>query len=426
MRRMPRVVLGAMLLWTMLDVSTLVDPASYEQRLTQALGFMQQGAWQQAMAAIGELDRKAALTPEWARLWFVRGILAQKLQDPETARQAFERVWKDYPPLADLQEVYLLSVPELPNRPARVCSIEQEINDGGREVTQMLYDLGFAETDSQIGYSASGRAGTVAVKSDASLSGDDPAEIVYSRYRLWDRDSAESLSQALARVRQLARETTPGVVRVNKSAGTHVHVSATAEDGSRIGPSEMAALHEIFSYAEDFLYSIAAAGWDSHRSPIGGHGTYCKPVPKLASGERGTAFRVNTLMRGDRYFGLNFQRLLAAATNCSCGAARFGEWSACECGAFDSATVEWRLFNASTKPETMHAWLILSHALTALAMTHRVGTLPVNGYGQSSLTSRKEVQSWIEQNAPLTDDEIQVIRGAVARSKRMKREDRSR
>ena len=101
MRRMPRVVLGAMLLWTMLDVSTLVDPASYEQRLTQALGFMQQGAWQQAMAAIGELDRKAALTPEWARLWFVRGILAQKLQDPETARQAFERVWQDYPPLAD-------------------------------------------------------------------------------------------------------------------------------------------------------------------------------------------------------------------------------------------------------------------------------------------------------------------------------------
>jgi len=90
-----------MLLWMMLDVSTLVDPASYEQRLTQVLGFMQQGAWQQAMVAIGELDRKAALTPEWARLWFVRGIIAQKLQDPDTARQAFERVWRDYPPLAD-------------------------------------------------------------------------------------------------------------------------------------------------------------------------------------------------------------------------------------------------------------------------------------------------------------------------------------
>ena len=101
MRWMPGVVLGAMLLWMMLDVNRLVDPASYVQRLTQALEFMQRGAWQQAMAAIGELERKADLTPELARLWFVRGTIAQKLQDPETARQAFERVWQGYPPLAD-------------------------------------------------------------------------------------------------------------------------------------------------------------------------------------------------------------------------------------------------------------------------------------------------------------------------------------
>ena len=101
MRRMPGVVLGAMLLWMLLDVSALVDPVSYEPRLTQALGLMQQGAWQQAVEAIGKLERKTALPPELARLWFVRGTLAQKLQDPDTARQAFERVWQGYPPLAD-------------------------------------------------------------------------------------------------------------------------------------------------------------------------------------------------------------------------------------------------------------------------------------------------------------------------------------
>ena len=101
MRWMPGVVWWGMLLWMSLGVSTVADSERYEQRLTQALGFMQQGAWQQAMTAIGELDRKAALTPELARLWFVRGTLAQKLQDPDTARQAFERVWQDYPPLAD-------------------------------------------------------------------------------------------------------------------------------------------------------------------------------------------------------------------------------------------------------------------------------------------------------------------------------------
>ena len=97
MRWMLGVVLGALLL----GISAIADPGPYEQRLTQALGFMQQEAWQQAIEAVGELERKAALTPELARLWFVRGTLAQKLQDPDTARQAFERVWQGYPPLAD-------------------------------------------------------------------------------------------------------------------------------------------------------------------------------------------------------------------------------------------------------------------------------------------------------------------------------------
>jgi soluble lytic murein transglycosylase-like protein len=90
-----------MALWMSLEMGVTAAPVPYEQRLAQALGFMQQGAWQQAMEAVGELHQKAALTPELARLWFVRGILAQKLQDPDTARQAFERVWQGYLPLAD-------------------------------------------------------------------------------------------------------------------------------------------------------------------------------------------------------------------------------------------------------------------------------------------------------------------------------------
>ena len=101
MRWRPGVIGLSVLLWMSLGMPTLAAPGSYEQRLTQALGFMQQGAWQQAMEVLGELDKKATLTPELARLWFVRGTLAQKLQDPDTARQAFERVWQGYPPLAD-------------------------------------------------------------------------------------------------------------------------------------------------------------------------------------------------------------------------------------------------------------------------------------------------------------------------------------
>src|SRR5262245_48859100 len=101
MRWLPGVIGAGMVLWMGLEMGVAADPVPYEQRLAQALGFMQQGAWQQAVEAIGELPRKAALTPELARLWFVRGVLAQKLQDPDTAQQAFERVWQGYPPLAD-------------------------------------------------------------------------------------------------------------------------------------------------------------------------------------------------------------------------------------------------------------------------------------------------------------------------------------
>ena len=78
MRWLPGVIGVSMVLWMSLEMRTAADPVPYEQRLAQALGFMQQGAWQQAVEAVGELHRKATLTPELARLWFVRGITGAK------------------------------------------------------------------------------------------------------------------------------------------------------------------------------------------------------------------------------------------------------------------------------------------------------------------------------------------------------------
>lgn len=94
------IVCASILLGLLLGCSA-AETVPYEQRLAQALGLMQQGAWQQAMESIGELDGRSPMTPALARLWFVGGTLAQKLLSPEAARQAFERVWQGYPPLAD-------------------------------------------------------------------------------------------------------------------------------------------------------------------------------------------------------------------------------------------------------------------------------------------------------------------------------------
>jgi len=94
------VVWTGILLGLLLGCGT-AQTVPYEQRLAQALGLMQQEAWQQALEAIGELEGGRSMPPALARLWFVRGTLAQKLLSPESAQQAFERVWQGYPPLAD-------------------------------------------------------------------------------------------------------------------------------------------------------------------------------------------------------------------------------------------------------------------------------------------------------------------------------------
>lgn len=90
------------MLWLSLGLASgLTQSVPLEQRLPQVLGLMQQGLWQQAWDTLGDLPSSGAMTPVVGRLWYLRGTLAQKLLDAGAARQAFERVWQGYPPLAD-------------------------------------------------------------------------------------------------------------------------------------------------------------------------------------------------------------------------------------------------------------------------------------------------------------------------------------
>src|SRR4030095_454614 len=129
------------------------------------------------------------------------------------------------------------------------------------------------------------------------------------------------------------------------------HVSVRDVDGGSLSTRDVAALYEVWCYAEDMLYSLSAAGWNRHRQTPEREGSgYCKAVPKVQGA--GTPTKGWRAMRGDRYFGLNFQRLYNAVSNCSCGAATVGDWESCDCGAMNRATIEWRVFNASTPPPT--------------------------------------------------------------------------
>jgi soluble lytic murein transglycosylase len=53
------------------------------------------------MEALGPFETPQTLTPVVGRLAFLRAILAQRLQQPDTAQRAYTLVWLAYPPLAD-------------------------------------------------------------------------------------------------------------------------------------------------------------------------------------------------------------------------------------------------------------------------------------------------------------------------------------
>ena len=311
---------------------------------------------------------------------------------------------------------YRVEVPVIDGRPARLCSLEQELVAGGNQVARLLFQQSASTYDHILSYHSSAsqsRPGTVHVEEDGSLP-HNGGEVVYDRFDLSSERDIGTMSRILTRIRQL-RDSGSGQnrpVRTGFAAGIHVHIAAKAANGDTLGPEGVAALYELWCYAEDMLYAFSAAGWNRHRQP-NDHGGYCKPVPKALNASPREVWR---LMRSDRYYGLNFQRLFGAVANCSCGAATMGDWGSCDCGAFDKATVEWRVFNASTRPQTIHAWIVMAHAMTAYAAQHTLRTLPSNPMGSQTPAEKREVLHRLLEVLPLTEGERDLIRDTADRS----------
>lgn len=309
---------------------------------------------------------------------------------------------------------YDMVVPTMSNRPARLCSLEQELSHGGATVASMLYEHGLSRYSDIHGYHASSsRAGEIHVESDSSLPYGG-GEVVYDRFDLSDPEDADRIGTALTKIRQLRdSRSTDRLVRTGFDAGIHVHVSCKDTDGRCLTPTQMAALHEVWSHYEDLLYSLSASGWNRHRQPRGGGG-FCKAVPKVVGST--TPAKVYRAMRSDRYFGLNFQRLFSASTNCSCGAGNVGDWNDCNCGAMDRATVEFRVFNTSTLPRTIKAFMLISLAMVAYATTHEIGTLAVNEYGSATVAEKRHLLEDLLERLPLLEEEVELIREVASRA----------
>jgi hypothetical protein len=321
-------------------------------------------------------------------------------------------------PVLPETDIYDVTIPEIPGRPARLCSLEQELVAGGAMVARLLYEEGAASYDYVQTYHSSNSmssAGMVHVEEDGSLPSEG-GEVVFDRFDLSQAGPASRMSRILTKIRQI-RDSGTGrdrPIRTGFEAGIHVHIAARAANGETLTPHQITALYELWCYAEDMLYSLSAAGWNRHRQPSDHYGGYCKPVPKSAN--ETSPREVWRLMRADRYYGLNFQRVFEAVGRCSCGAATMGDWQSCDCGAFDKATVEWRVFNASTRPQTIHAWMVMAHAMTAHAAVWELGVRPEHPMGSQTAAEKRQVLNHLLRVLPLTDGERRLIRDTADRS----------
>ncbi len=75
--------------------------ASEPARLQRALALVQQGKTAAALKVLGPLKPISSPSLTYGRSAFLRAVLVQKHQGPAAALDAFDAVWRTYPPLAD-------------------------------------------------------------------------------------------------------------------------------------------------------------------------------------------------------------------------------------------------------------------------------------------------------------------------------------
>lgn len=248
--------------------------------------------------------------------------------------------------------------------------------------------------------------------SDSSCDG----ELVFSKLQLDDELHAKRYGEAAAMVQAMAEV---GETAISWHCGHHVHVSGADEEGRLLSPNSLRRLYAIIGHIEPVLYRLAEGGMGRHRGE-----RYAQKVPKL-EGTRTTAIAINHAFTRDRYFSINLSPYLAAVQNCRCGALTFGKWRGCTCGTINNGgTVEFRLWNGVTRPDTIHAFLILSTAIIELSVHGRgLFSLPETEWASGTMTGgnttagERDAYRWLVDTLPLSDLErtqVELLAGRTS------------
>ena len=297
----------------------------------------------------------------------------------------------------------------LPNRPMRMVSFEQEVGSGGNYLAEMLHEIGLSAEDYMRGYHSSREdsdGGFVSVEEDSSVA----AELVWSKMELFLPTEAEKLAQGLETVRKAMREDR---VKLDMRCGGHLHV-----DVPDYGVADTGSMYHLWAYLEDTVYRLGAANWPRHRTEVAHH-NYAPPIPK---GATNTSQALYALQRDDRS-ALNFGNLLQARTTCRCGAGNFGLWEECTCDMSRRVcTLEFRVFNTTANPIKLRAYIALCVGMVQYAKDNTItpARYPVFEWNGSSdvvdVDRSVERLRFILDKLPLEAADRQAIMYCVERS----------
>lgn len=261
-----------------------------------------------------------------------------------------------------------------------------------------------------------------------------PAHIEYDASVDWEMVIAKFNPSKLDDMRKvnnilkIAREQVKaGECHLDLRCGCHIHV-----DAHKINMKDAFNLWGLFAYIEDPIFRIGSAKWDVHRTvKYGRENGASVPVPKgpyRSVMEFGNALRNGA---ADRYFALSFANFWRGVMgHCVCGAIAYGQWEDCTCD-LGKCTFEFRVFNSTLNPRKLHAYIALSQALVAKAVSMPeidVNKFPPMEWDVASIKKLTEggkaekIKLWTERltfmftELPLTADEKESLAYCVRNS----------
>lgn len=286
----------------------------------------------------------------------------------------------------NLQPVSFL-LEDVPGRVNRRIGLEIEGGGNGGVLANALYEVEASHENHSVGYHAQTRNGgnRFTVESDATVDW----EMVSPVLDLRETGDADLAQRAISTLWNLSQG---NELWHDYRAGLHIHVGA-----EHISIAQAYRLGHLWNFVENAVFRLSAAKWGHHR--IHEQGTsFCQPLPK---GFKNRLEFSRTINRAGRYAALSFQNYLSGhMSNCSCGAVQFDSWDVCECESLGKCTFEFRVFNATSNPLKLKAYIGLVQALVNYAIEMDPLTdeewearFPAQGYTDSDHTPYSESQS---------------------------------